>query len=161
MSPLAVIVCALAVLGRTESSFPPIRLVATAPPGTSAGLEAFVVRDSGTIYVLTSSAAFEAARRATCRGSQAIRKIASILIHEEAHLSHNADEREAYHAQLGTLMRLGTGPDTELYQGVQRAMQAVVRAQGRQAPIGTTPFANMRNRYEAVELRTVTGKKDP
>jgi hypothetical protein len=116
-------------------------LVATAPRGASAGVEAFVARDPKAIYVLTSSEVFKAARLENCGGGQAIRKIASILTHEEAHLNRNADEREAYHAQLVALVRLGSGPETELYQGVQRAMQAVVRVRPPSAPGRTAWFA--------------------
>ena len=62
------------------------------------------------------------------RGSfRALRKLASILVHEEWHLRYLADERRAYEAQLDELLRLGEKPDEPLYRGVMRAMRTVLR----------------------------------
>ena len=46
----AVLACALAVLGRSESSMPRIELIDIAPPDVSVGAEAYVQRDTNTIY---------------------------------------------------------------------------------------------------------------
>jgi len=56
---------------------------------------------------------------------QALRKLASILVHEEWHLRHGADERAAYHAQLRELLRLGETPERRNYRGVLRALRLV------------------------------------
>ena len=94
----SVLACALSVLGRSEASMPPIELIDMAPPGVSAGAEAFVRRDSGTIYVITSSAVFRDAAPVGrhCGYTAAIRKLASILAHEEWHVRHGPDEKAAY-----------------------------------------------------------------
>ena len=60
-SAASVLACALSVFGRSEASMPPIKLIDLAPPGVSAGAEAFV--RSGTIYLITSSSVFQEALR--------------------------------------------------------------------------------------------------
>jgi len=135
LSAASVLVCALGVLGRSEESMPPIELIATAPPGVSARAEAFVRRHTGTIYLITSSPAFlDAAASRSCDYSDAVRKLASILAHEEWHVRHGDDERGAYEAQLFTLIRLGTAPGSRMYEGVQRSMQAVLKAREQSRP---------------------------
>src|SRR4029078_13499144 len=105
----SVVACALAVLGRSEKSMPRIELIDIAPPGVSVGAEVFVRPGSGAIYLITSSAVFQTALKARmhCSESMAMRKLASILAHEEWHIRHGSDEREAYEYQLLTLICLG------------------------------------------------------
>jgi hypothetical protein len=120
----AVLVCALSMLGRSESSFPPIEFVERAHAGASAGVEAYVLRDERRIYVVTSSATFLEARGShnPCGNTMAIKKLASVLIHEEVHLKQGGNERAAYEAQLTMLTALGSGPGTPPYSSVRRAM---------------------------------------
>lgn len=117
----AVLVCALALVGRP---LPPIVLLDERPRDASPTAEAFVRRNPDTIYLLTQTDVFHEARRGSFR---ALRKLASILVHEEWHLRYNADERRAYEAQLDELLRLGETPDQQLYRGVMRAMRMVLR----------------------------------
>ena len=133
----SVLACALSVLGRSEASMPRIELIDIAPPGVSARAEAFVLRDTGTIYVITSSAAFQEAvkeDRFQCGYSVAVRKLASILAHEEWHVRHGPDEKSAYEHQLITLIKLGVGPGTGIYRGVQTSMIKVLDARKRGQP---------------------------
>jgi hypothetical protein len=58
----------------------------------------------------------------------AIRKIASVLVHEEWHVRHGSDEAGAYAAQLTTLVALDAGPGHPVYYEVTRSMQATIRA---------------------------------
>ena len=126
-SAATVVVCALNLLGRSAHTLPPIEFVHVAPPGTSAHVEAFVDPATRAIVLVTSSAVFQDAQRATfrCGGHAALRKIASIVVHEEWHIRHGSDERGAYHAQLTTLAAMGSGPNTPVYSSVVRAMLAV------------------------------------
>ena len=124
----SVLACALSVLGRSEASMPPIELIDMAPPDVSSNAEAFVRRDTGTIYLITSSAVFKNAAtvRDQCGYSDAMRKLASILAHEEWHVRHGPDEEAAYDAQLTALLFVGASQDSPLYNKVFRAKQAVV-----------------------------------
>lgn len=132
----SVLVCALSMLGRSESSMPPIELVAAAPAEVSAGAEAFVLRETQTIYLLTTSSVFQEALRARnyCTASPAMRKLASILAHEEYHVRHGADERRAYERQLLTLIQLGLPPGSGVYHEVQVSMLRVLEARKRGRP---------------------------
>lgn len=133
----SVLACALSVLGRTEASMPRIELIDIAPPGVSARAEAFVLRDTRTIYIITSSAVFQDAvkgDRYQCGYSVAVRKLASILAHEEWHVRHGPDEKSAYEQQLITLIRLGVGPGTGIYHSVQTSMNKVLEARKRGRP---------------------------
>lgn len=132
----SVLACALSVLGRSEASMPPIELIDMAPPEVSSNAEAFVRRDTGTIYLITSSAVFRNAAtvRDQCGYSVALRKLASILAHEEWHVRHGPDEKAAYEYQLITLMRLGVGPGTGVYRSVQVSMIKVLDARKRNRP---------------------------
>lgn len=134
-SPAAVLVCALELLGRDASSFPPIQLVDTAPAGASAQVEAYVLPPGDTIYVLTSTPLFQRVLRSRqrCLEREAVRKLASILVHEEWHVRHGRDERGAYSAQLDTLFRLGMRPGSALHVSVVRSMLAVVNSPPRPA----------------------------
>jgi hypothetical protein len=140
----SVLVCALSVLGRSESKMPRIELIDVAPPEVSAGAEAFVRR--GTIYIITSSPVFRAAwnPRLRCTGSVAMRKLASILAHEAWHVGHGPDERSAYEHQLITLIQLGLPPGTAVYHEVQVSMLSVLKARKRSKPewllAALTPF---------------------
>ena len=132
----AVLVCALAVLGRSPSSFPPIELVGSVPVAASPGTEAYVRRGDPRIYLVTTSDAFLEARASLdrCGNLMAIRKLASVLIHEEVHLRQGGDERAAYQAQLTMLTALGSGPGSPPYSAVHRAMRYTL-AQQRKNPI--------------------------
>jgi hypothetical protein len=123
MTAAAVLVCALNLIGRP---MPPIVLLDVRPADTSPTVEAFVRRNTNTIYLMTTSRVFEDARRYEF---SALRKIASILVHEEWHLRHGPDERAAYQAQLMELMRLGESPGRPVYTSVVRSMMAVLKAQ--------------------------------
>ena len=132
----SVLACALSVLGRSERSMPPIELIDTAPLGVSVGAEAFVSQDTRTIYLITSSPVFQTALsgRTHCTDSVEMRKLASILAHEEWHVRHGPDEQAAYHQQLITLIRLGLQPGSSVYHSVQSSMQRVIEARKRNAP---------------------------
>lgn len=121
----AVLVCALTLLGRSESSFPPIRFVSHLPADVSAAAEAFVRVNDSRIYVVTSSPLFQRLQRAAdrCGELAALRKLASVLVHEEWHVVHKASESDAYAAQLTALTAMGSGPGTPLYSEVRRAMR--------------------------------------
>jgi hypothetical protein len=127
----AVLVCALGLLGRAESSLPPIELVTQAPADASAGVEAYVRRPDPRIYLVATSDAFREARAAVerCGNTMAIRKIASVLIHEEVHVRQGGDEKAAYHAQLTILTALGAGPGSPPYSAVKKAMIYTLKQQ--------------------------------
>jgi hypothetical protein len=127
----AVVACALTLLGKSERNMPRIELVDTVPTEASAQVEAFVRPNDKTIYLVTSSPVFRAsvASRSECGDFVALKKLASIIAHEEWHLSHGTDERAAYEAQLTTLLRLGVSPDHSLYVSVVRSMLAVIKKQ--------------------------------
>lgn len=63
-----------------------------------------------------------------------MRKLASVLVHEEAHVVRGATEREAYAAQLTTLAALGAGPGSATYAQVQRSMRHAL-ARGGPEPV--------------------------
>lgn len=131
-----VLVCALSLLHRSVGSFPPIELVDIRPPYVSANADAYVPIGGARIYLITTSPAFTRARRALykCGDVNALRKIASILVHEEWHVRHGSDEAGAYTAQLSTLRYLGAGPGNPVYSEVVRSMQATIRRSREQAP---------------------------
>jgi hypothetical protein len=138
MSPAAlVLVCTLGLLGRSADQLPPIRILETRPSSASANADAFVNRAEGAIYLIASAPAFRQAlaERSTpgCRPSDSLKMVASIIVHEEWHLTHGSDERGAYYAQLTELRRLGLGPGRWPYHSVTRAMNAVLDAQSRRA----------------------------
>jgi hypothetical protein len=131
-SAASVLACALSLFGRSEASMPPIELIDLAPSGVSAGAEAFV--RSGTIYLITSSSVFQTALRSRvgCSNSAEMRKLASILAHEEWHVRHGPDEKAAYEQQLITLIRLGQPPGTAVYHAVQVSMLRILEARKRE-----------------------------
>ena len=139
----SVLACALSVLGRSEANMPRIDLVDVAPPGVSVGAEAFVKQ--GTIHLITSTSVFETAMRARmCSPALAMRKLASILAHEEWHVRRGPDERAAYELQLMTLIRLGIQPGSGVYREVQVSMLRVIEMRKRNRPVwvlaGIPPF---------------------
>ena len=138
----AVLACALSVLGRSEASMAPIQLVDVAPPGSSVGAEAYV--RSGTIYLITSSSVFQDAlsSRIGCSATNAIRKLASILAHEQWHVRHGPDEKAAYQHQLITLIQLGLHPGSGVYRDVQTSMLRIVALRKRNAPEPNGPEPN-------------------
>ena len=126
-SAAAVLVCALDVLGRSLATLPPITLIDVPPRGASEGVEAFVRAGENRIYLVTSSAVYRHAQaaRQRCGNRDSVRKIASIIVHEEWHVRHGSDEREAYHAQLVALLAMGADAGSPLYAAVSRSMRAV------------------------------------
>ena len=135
-SAASALVCALAMLNRSEASMPPIEILDTAPAYVSVGTEAFVRHSTGTIYVIGSAAVVRDAsgERGRCGDPLAVKKLASILIHEEWHLKHPGDESAAYYRQLIALQQLGVNPGTSLYRDVQLSMQRAVALRKRQKP---------------------------
>ena len=129
-SAASVLVCALSLLGRSADSFPPIRLLDVRPPHASADAEAFVDPAIPTIYVMTTSDVFIAAQAMhRCEDVEPMRKLASILVHEEWHVRHGSDEKGAYAAQLTALSMLGQQQDSRLYYGVRRSMAVALSRQ--------------------------------
>ena len=128
-----VLLCALELLGRSPDRLPPIEILDERPPRASKNAEAFADSRTGTIYLIASAPAFRAAQAAQtsdaeCRDADSLRMVASIIVHEEWHLTHGPDEEGAYFAQLMALQLLGLGPDTVPHAYVIRAMKAVLAA---------------------------------
>jgi hypothetical protein len=119
----------LSVLGRSQHHFHPINLIEVRPVVVSRNAEAYVTRDPDAINLLTKTGVFDDARRARsrCGNRAAVAKIASILVHEEWHLRHGSDERDAYSAQLTTLASLGYDDQSGVYGSVKRAMLATLQ----------------------------------
>jgi hypothetical protein len=134
-SATTVLVCALELMGRSAESFPPIAFVEVRPADVSPRADGFVRMPEKTIYLVVSSPAFARARRAQykCGDFDALRRIASVLIHEEWHVRNGADERGAYQAQLMALLTLDAGPGNPAYEGVKRAMREALALRSRQA----------------------------
>jgi hypothetical protein len=130
-----VFVCALALLGRTEQSFPPVQFVENVPEGVSPLAAGYVPDTEARIVVITSTSAFMKARGAIdrCGQLEALREIAGVLAHEEWHVRHGPDERRAYEAQLTALLYAGADWNSPLFHKVTRAKQAVGRASKRVA----------------------------
>ena len=129
-----VLLCALTLLHRSVHSFPPIEFVNLRPAYVSDNAEAYVLTGDTRIFLVTASPAFVRARRALykCGDLQALRKIASVLVHEEWHVRHGSDEAGAYAAQLGILVYLDAGPGNPLYDEVTRSLRFATR--GRRWP---------------------------
>ena len=132
-----VLLCALELLGRPARSFPPIEFVRSAPAEASKGVEAYVGPRDGKIYLVTTSPSFKRLMNVQqrCGDSDAARKLASVLIHEDAHIREGATERAAYEKQLVTLMTLGSNVGSPPYQETFRAMQHTLKRQST-APTG-------------------------
>jgi hypothetical protein len=123
-SPAAVLVCVLAMLGRNEKNTVPVEFVHVRLPHIAENVEAFASRTEGRIYLLTYTPIFRAAQRGEL---EALKKVASIYVHEEWHVRHGGDERAAYEAQLITLTMLGSGPGSGLYGAVKKSMLQVMK----------------------------------
>ena len=143
-SAQTVFVCALALLGRTQQSFPAVQFVEKAPVGVSPSAEAYVLTEEKRVVLITSTWAFRAAREAQnqCGRVQALHQIAGVLAHEEWHVRHGLDEEGAYDAQLTALTSVGAGP--ALFNSVMRAKLRAVseskrRAQASMIARGTPP----------------------
>jgi hypothetical protein len=132
-----VLVCALTVLHRSVESFPPIEFVANRPQYVSVNADAYVPIGSARIYLITTSRAFIRAQSALyrCGELDALRKIASVLVHEEWHVRNGRVEERAYVAQLTTLVSLDAGPGNPLYTEVTRSMQATLRRSRETEPV--------------------------
>ena len=130
LSAAAVLVCALDLLARQAGGFAPIVLIDTRPDDVSPTAEAFVRRNPDTIYLITTTPAFLAAKAGD---DTALKKIASIIVHEQWHIRNGPDERGAYQAQLAALFGLGIDPGSLLAFGVRKAMLKVLAAQKRAA----------------------------
>lgn len=128
LSAAAVLVCALDLVARPASSFPPIVLLDTRPADVSSTAEAFVRRDPDTIYVLTSTKVFRAAQAGY---RDALVKLASILVHEQWHIQNGNSEEGAYQAQLMALYMMGIPHNRPIAAEVRRAMFTVVGARKR------------------------------
>jgi hypothetical protein len=128
-SAASALVCALAMLNRSEASMPPIEILDTAPPYVSVGTEAFVRLNTRTIYIIGSSSVVRdaAGSRGRCGDTVAVKKLASILIHEEWHLTHPGDEQGAYYRQLIALQQMGVAPGAGVYRDVTLAMRRVMQ----------------------------------
>jgi hypothetical protein len=124
LAAAAVVACALNLLGRTEAIVP-IKLLTVPPPEASATAEAFVARDPPAIYLITSTAAFRDAQSEGSGHLDGCRKVASMIVHEEWHLRHGADEQGAYYAQITALAAMGAS--TVQIADVRRSMFAVLR----------------------------------
>ena len=141
-SAAVVLVCALDLLGRSPEALPPITLLDAAPRAASPTAVGFVVRGERRIFLITSSDAFRTARAAQhrCGEQDALRTIASVIVHEEWHVRYGADERGAYEAQLLALIRMGADAGSSVYSSVNRAMQTVMardRAAARVNAVGS------------------------
>jgi len=129
LTAAAVVVCALDLLARSHGSTVPIRLLDVPPPGASANAEAFVSRNPDTIYLITSTDAFQSAQGERYgRGNyDSCRHIAGVIVHEEWHLRNGPDEQGAYLAQLTTLAALGASQLN--ITAVRRSMMFVIEKQ--------------------------------
>jgi hypothetical protein len=123
-----VFACALDLLGRRTAPFPPVQFTPHPPAGVSKTAQGFVRPGAGEIVLITSTEAFMQARQDGCRDLDAIREIASVLVHEEWHVRHGPDEAGAYDAQLMALFTTGANMDGRLFHKVKQAKLAVLAA---------------------------------
>ena len=132
-----VFVCALALLGRTERSFPPVQFVESPPPGLSQFVAGYTPDGESRIVLVTSTSAFSRARLALnqCGNVEALREVAGVLAHEEWHVRHGRDEKGAYDAQLIALLSVGASASGPLFHEVMRAKLAVTHASKRVAGV--------------------------
>ena len=126
LSAAAVVVCALGLLGRSSPGTVPIKLLDHAPPRASQFVQGFLTREPDTIWLVTSTSHFRDAQRGD---PDALRQIASVIVHEEWHVLHGTDEKGAYEAQLTTLTYLGAS--SNLIGVVRKSMAVVLDAQKR------------------------------
>jgi hypothetical protein len=130
-----VFVCALALLGRPEQSFPAVQFIEKVPVGVSPSAEAYVLVEEKRVVLITSTWAFRVAEHAQyqCGRMDALRQIAGVLAHEEWHVRHGLDEEGAYDAQLTALTSVGAGP--MLFNPVMRAKRRVTDEVRRRAAV--------------------------
>ena len=126
LSAAAVVVCALGLLGRSDPGAVPIKLLDHPPQGASQFAQGLLTREPETIWLITSTAHFRDAQRGD---PDALRQVASVIVHEEWHVRHGADEKGAYEAQLTTLTWLGAS--SNLIGAVRKSMAVVLAAQKR------------------------------
>jgi len=126
LSAAAVVVCALGLLGRSSSGPVPIKLIDQPPAGASQHVQGFLMRDRDAIYLVTSTAHFRDAQKGDL---DALRQIASVIVHEEWHVAHGIDEQGAYLAQITTLNALGAS--SHLIGIIRKSMFVAVAAQKR------------------------------
>jgi hypothetical protein len=133
-----VFVCALALLGRPEQSFPAVQFIQKAPVGVSPSAEAYVLAEEKRVVLITSTWAFRTAEQAQnqCGQIDALRQIAGVLAHEEWHVRHGPDEEGAYDAQLTALTAIGAGP--MLFNSVMRAKRRVADESRRRVAVAVT-----------------------
>lgn len=130
-----VLVCALSLLGRSAASFPPIVFVEDPPPDVSLQAEAFVREGDPRIQLLTRSRVFQRLQRhrERCGKLEDVRKLASVLVHEEQHVAGKGEE-VAYAAQALSLLAMGAGPGHGVYAEVARSRNAVLMAATKKGP---------------------------
>jgi hypothetical protein len=126
-----VLLCALDLVGRSPERLAPIEILRERPPEASIDADAFADSRGGIIYLIASAPAFRAAERAQssaaeCRDLESLKMVASIIVHEQWHLTHGPDEEGAYYAQLMALQLLGLRQDSVPFASVKRAMRAVL-----------------------------------
>ena len=132
-----VLACALHLLGPNTDRFAPIRIIDGTPPGASVNAQGFADRREHAIYLIASAPAFRAAAaaqqsavgRGRCLEQDALKMIASVIVHEQWHLDHGSDEAGAYLAQLTELQRLSAASWTTV--DVKRAMRITLQRRAR------------------------------
>ena len=124
-SAATVVGCALGLLGRAETSFPPIALIEQRPVDVSAHAEAFVRAGDNTIYLLTASRVFSQAQRADlpCGAINALKNadlnlVVDLVQKNEADLEHvknlgekSIDEIKTALATLGLSLGMRIDPN--------------------------------------------------
>ena len=122
-----VLVCALAMLGRSAASYPPVVFDVVRPPDVSPRAEAFVRGGDPRVHLVTSSAVFQRMQRSPdrCGKLEDIRKLASVLAHEEQHINGKGED-VAYAAQAMSLIAMGAGPGHAVYAEVARSRRAAL-----------------------------------
>ena len=115
-------------------------------------VEAYVDARRSAIHLITSSHVFRRAQNARqrCGEVAAIRKLASILAHEEWHVRHGTSETDAYQAQLMTLLLLHADPGDGDFQAVRRTMRMVASQQN--GTVRNKLAAKNKTPYECFEL---------
>jgi hypothetical protein len=75
----------------------------------------------------TRGSAVHEARRTgpQCGDLDALKRLASVLVHEEWHVLNGSDQLGAYDAQLMALRLMHAGPGHPVYQGVARSRKAL------------------------------------
>jgi hypothetical protein len=122
------------ILARLDRANLPITLTAVVPPPASRGIEAWTSYGADErgerIFVCTGSDIFRCASRPLGM-RQCVVRLASALVHEAWHFEHGRNERDAYEAQIGFLLRNGAA--TEHVKAVGLAQNRVIATQRRAA----------------------------